>query len=528
MRRLALIALALVAGAAWLATSASGDQEEQRYWVELDNAFGLIEGGDVKVSGVRAGKIKTMEVDRRTFRARVEIDIDKTGFGSLRDDVFCESRPQSLIGEYFLDCLPGTSKKVLRPGSTIPVEKTGSTVPVDLVNNIMRRPFRERFSILLGELGAAFAGRGTDLNETIRRLSPALRETDKVLAILADQRHIIRNLTADAENVLTRLAANRRDVSRFIVESRDTAKASASQAHNIQAQFQRLPPFLRELRPTLGALEEAADGQIPALHRLNENAGRLKAFFDALGPFAEASRPATRTLAGAAKTGRGTVKAARPRIAELRQFARQAPETARNLTFALEDVDNRDRAVERDPRSPGGRGYTGLEAILQYVFNQSQAVNLFDNESYILKASAFFDPTCANYTNAQQARQPQYKKCSAALGPNQPGINQPDPSPRAQSASRADDRGEGDILEAARRAAGPAPAAGGGGGQAPQPSAPAPRRSDSLAETLGGLLGGLPDVKLPDVRAPAAPNVDVNRTPRQDTAAGLLGYFLAP
>jgi virulence factor Mce-like protein len=525
MRRIALILITTIGGAVFAVSGpAIGGDPERRYWVELDNAFGLIEGADVKVAGVRAGKIKTMEVDRRSYRARVEVDIEQGGFGSLRDDVFCESRPQSLIGEYFLDCLPGKSPKVLKPGSTIPVSKTASTVPVDLVNNIMRRPYRERFSIFIGELGGAFAARGADLNETIRRLSPALRETDKVLAVLAQQRRIIRDLAANADRVIGRLADNRRDVTRFIGEARDTSKATAAEADNLAGQFRRLPTFLRELRPTLAALEDTADGQIPALRRLNENAGRLKAFFDALGPFADASRPATRTLAGAARPGRGAVKAARPRIGELRQFARPAPELFRNLAYTLEDLDDRGRATEKDPRSPEGKGYTGLEAILQYVFNQAQAINLFDNQSYILKVSAFFDPTCANYTDAQQGKDKARDKCLAALGPRRPGINEPDPSAAASPAAAAKERREtadANVLDAARRAADPAPA----NGPAPTPAGPrAPPRAPSLAETLGGLLGG----RLPDVRLPGAPGPVPSNPTSQDSAAGLLGYLLAP
>ncbi len=45
----------------------------------------------------------------------------------------------------------------------------------------MRRPYRERLRIILDELGAGVGGRADDINETIRRASPALRETDKVL-----------------------------------------------------------------------------------------------------------------------------------------------------------------------------------------------------------------------------------------------------------------------------------------------------------------------------------------------------------
>jgi virulence factor Mce-like protein len=522
VKRLALIALVLVAGAAFLVTgAASGDDNEQRYWVEMDNAFGLIEGADVKVAGVRAGKIKTMEVDPRTYRARVEIDITERGFGSLRSDVFCESRPQSLIGEYFIDCLPGKAPTKIKSGSTIPVHQTASTVPVDLVNNIMRRPYRERFSILIGELGAAFGARGDDLNETIRRVSPALRETDKVLAILAQQRHIIRNLTGDADVVLSRLSDNRKDVTRFISEARDTSKATAAEADSLAGQFRRLPTFLRELRPTLAELDNAAQGQIGALSALNANAGRLRRFFDALGPFSEASRPATRSLAGAARAGRPFVRAARPRISELRRVATPLPELSRNLAFTLEDLDSRGKATEKDTRAPGN-GYTGLEAILQYVFNQSQAINLFDNESYILKVSAFLDSTCANYTDAAQAKADRSRdRCLAALGPRRPGINEPDPSATPRARADAQRNAEtAKILDGAGRAADGAPAAGAPG--APGPAArPTP---GGLGEALGGLLGGrLPDLPLPGNLTQSLPREPLGG---QSAAPTLLDYLL--
>ena len=61
---------------------------------------------------MRAGKITEMRVDRKTHRALVDFEITKAGFGSLREDVFCESRPQSLIGEYFIDCKPGKGEKL--------------------------------------------------------------------------------------------------------------------------------------------------------------------------------------------------------------------------------------------------------------------------------------------------------------------------------------------------------------------------------------------------------------------------------
>ena len=151
------------------------------------------------MAGVRAGKITDIKLDKRTKHALIGFKIDKNGFGSLRSDAFCESRPQSLIGEYFVDCQPGTAKQELKPGAVIPVSRTASTVAPDLVNDILRRPYRERLSLIIGSLGAGVAGNAENLNAAIRRASPALRETDKVLATLGAQNKILGDLTVNAD-----------------------------------------------------------------------------------------------------------------------------------------------------------------------------------------------------------------------------------------------------------------------------------------------------------------------------------------
>ncbi len=160
MRRLALSALLIAALAAGVlaTTGAKHDpNEDPRYWVTMDNAFGLIEGADVKVAGVRAGQIESFRIEPKTYRALVEIRIGKKGFGDLRKDVHCESRPQSLIGEYFIDCLPGTSKQELPEGSVIPVERTAIPVPVEQLllhmDELVRSLDRESLRTVVDELG---------------------------------------------------------------------------------------------------------------------------------------------------------------------------------------------------------------------------------------------------------------------------------------------------------------------------------------------------------------------------------------
>jgi virulence factor Mce-like protein len=399
----------------------------------LDNAFGLEKGADMKVAGVRAGKIKGLEVDEKSHKAVVAFEITQDGFGSLRKDVTCESRPQSLIGEYYIDCTPGTSPQKLPSGSTIPVEQTTSTIPIDLVNNVLRRPYRERLAIILDELGAGVAGRAEDINEVIRRASPALRETNRVLDKLNAQNQTLKQLITDADTTLGDLADNKRNVGRWVVETKETAAASAERRADIAAGLRRLPTFLRELRPTIAQLGDASEAQTPALQNLNASAGQLATFLENLKPLSESTQVNLRSLAEASRKGRPAVQAAQPVVAELSRGTKQAPELANNSAIVLEHLNDRKNAVEKDPRSPGGQGYTGFEAVLQWIFDQSQAINIYDKNGYILKVNLFHSK-CSDYQNPKSlkehmAKDPSfYKDCAAILGPNQPSITTPDPT----------------------------------------------------------------------------------------------------
>ena len=432
MRRVLLTALVVV-GAAALALVATGAKDDgggggKRYWVQLDNAFGLVEGADVKVGGVRAGKITELKVDRKARKALVGIDVQEKGFDSFRTDVFCTTRPQSLIGEYFIDCQPGKARRELDSGAKIPVRRTASTIAPDLVNNILRLPYAERLRIILMELGAGVASRAEDLNAAIRRGVPALRETDRVLAILADQNQVLADLVRNGDEVISALADNKEDVGRFVVEANDTAEASAARSDALASTFRRFPGFLRELRPTMSALGRVADEQTPALRNLSASSAQLTRFFNNLGPFAEASRPAIRSLGDASVVGSDAVRSAGETVSLLRTLSTGTPEVAKNLAIILEWLDDRDNAVENDARSPGGRGFTGLEALLQYVFDQGQAINVFDQNGYLLKVSLFASEECGPYADAKRVKEnPEiYKECASPVGPNQPGVTTPD------------------------------------------------------------------------------------------------------
>jgi virulence factor Mce-like protein len=452
---MALVVIGVCAGAFMVAGAADKNAQGQTYKIMFDNAFGLTKGGDFRVGGVNAGRTTGFEVTKKpgeSPKAVVTAEVTKPGFGGFREDASCEIRPQSLIGEYYVDCQPGKSDERLEEGGTIPVEQTSSTIPVDIVNDIMRRPYRERFRLLITELGTGLAGRPDDLQEVLRRAHPGLRETSRVLRILGDQNQVIKDFIADSDTVVAELEKNKRDVVRWVKEAGQTAEISATRRAELRRQFERFPEFLDELRPTMARLGELADEQTPLLADLRRAAPDLDTFFTRVGPFAEASRPAVRSLGEMGKVGTAAFTEGKQEIAKLRELSVNAPPFAKPLRQFLQTIDDRKRAIENDPRAKetappapdptaisGSGGFTGMEAIWNYFFWQTLSINMLDDDAHMLRASLSAVPDCMEFRNTPPetpADQETFRRCNSYLGPNQPGIFSPDPLDGSASSAR--------------------------------------------------------------------------------------------
>jgi virulence factor Mce-like protein len=445
------LVLGLVCGAA-LSVGAKDDEDSgsKTYKLLFDNAFGLTEGGDFKVAGVRAGQTKTFKVTKVGGRplALVEAEVTEPGLADLRKDARCEIRPQSLIGEYFVDCQPGTSDERLPDGGRLPVEQTSSTIAIDLVGDIMRRPYRDRFRLIIGELGAGLAGRPGDISEVLRRAHPALRETSQTLRILGRQTDTIQKFIGDANTVVGALEDRKQDVSRFVREAGETAEISASRRDELGESFRRLPAFLAELEPYMGRLGDLTEAQTPVLRDLQSSADELDTFLTRLRPFTAEGLPAFKALGEASVVGRRAVLKTDEEVRELRRLAKDAPGFAKPLRQLLQTIDDRSRGVEPDRRAaasgpPAGdkthttssrAGFTGMEAIWNFFYWQTLSTNALDDVGHVLRLTALVN-TCSPYE--VKPSKEKIDSCNQFLGPTQPGVTTPDPTRPGGSAATA-------------------------------------------------------------------------------------------
>lgn len=417
-----------------LGVGAEGGGDSYRVRAIFDNVASAVPGEDVKVAGAKVGVIESMHVTDDN-KAAVVLEIEEAGFVPFRANARCIVRPQSLIGEKFVECDPGdTSTEPLERIAggdgegqhLLPLERTSSAVDLDLVNNVLRRPFRERLAILLGEFGTGLAGRGEDLNEAIHRANPALRETDRVLEILSSQNRVLAELARDSDQALAPLAREKERVTDFIEAANTTGQATAARRTDIERSIERLPAFLRELRPLMADLGGFAGQATPVMRDLNSSGEDISRLIEQLGPFSEGARISLESLGDATETGRPALIRTRPLIRDLADFGERARPVSTDL----------DRLTASLDRSGG------IERLMDFLYFSTLSINGFDEISHYLRAGLVVN-TCSNYAVEVSSGCTANYTQTRVIGPGSETETSAASDARAQSGARAAKSGPG-------------------------------------------------------------------------------------
>lgn len=403
------VPIAIVAGLviAVLLMTAAGDDDGDAYLVRavFDNGSFVIPGEDVKIAGVKVGQIHDVDLTEDN-KAAVVLNIEDPAFRSFREDAQCQIRLQSLIGEQFIECQPTRPHKDGEPlppelakieegrgegQYLLPVENNTTPVGVDLIQNIQRLPQREGLRLLINELGAGLVGNGERLREAVRRANPALRETDRVIKVLAEQDKLLARLVDESDQVLAAWVDKREETADFIDQAGALATASAARGDDIERNFERLPTFLRELKPTADAFAGLADQMTPALNSLDGAAPAINSTVRRLGPFTAATTPALESLGDFADRGRQLFPEIRPLVGDLRQLGRPLRPSLNNLAKLFNSVDDTG----------------GIEELMKLIYYYTGTTNGVDELGHYVRATVTTDncslpqvitarPTCAS------------------------------------------------------------------------------------------------------------------------------------
>lgn len=244
---------------------------------EFTDASGLRAGDDIKLAGVKVGRVTDIDVDRDAGSVTVSWVVN-TGT-EIRDDAKAEIALSSLLGAKEIrihDAMDGDVSMSELPGEqrVIPVERT--TVPFDLFE--LTRVATEGVQALdtdalnallvdLADITEGKAGTVEDLVEGINRVGAAVNQREAEFEALLDQADRLSTTLADKDDeILTLLDSSQQILELLVARRNDLAIVLGESASMVQeldrlisTNKQRLDSALDSLAPTLDVVAAEQD-----------------------------------------------------------------------------------------------------------------------------------------------------------------------------------------------------------------------------------------------------------------------------
>ncbi len=291
--------------------------EGYRVTIAFPEATQLAKEAEVRISGVKVGRVKTTEPNKETGLTDTEIEIDAR-YAPLPKDTRAILRQKTLLGETYVELSPGGAgvraggdeAESVADGGSLPKGQVAETVELDEILRTFDPVTRQRFSVWLEQQGLAVRGQAEAINNALALLTPFAENTDDVLRVLRVQSGATKAFVRDTGEVFAALSEQKGQLRGLIANSNRVWTAIGSRDEELADTFRVFPTFLREGRettrratafaldtdPLIDQLRPAARQISPTLIDLDLLAPDLRSFFRGLGPFVTAAKtglPAT-------------------------------------------------------------------------------------------------------------------------------------------------------------------------------------------------------------------------------------------
>ena len=275
MRRTALLALAtlLLAGSCAVLPGGGGGYEVT---VFFPRAVSLYESSQVRVLGLPAGRVRSVEPEGDVVRVVLSIDDGVPVPADARAAIV----PQSLIGERYVQLVPAWTEgdERMQDGDVIPIERAQVPVEPDealaALKEFLDTLDPDGAGRLVGNAADALEGNGAKLGEALSGLADLqstlaseddtlvriVEQLDRFTATLVTREAELGQVMDDFAQVTGALAAERRSIER-LVEGLATVSTTgldlvSRNAVQLRTDLDRLTKVVRTVEANLGAVEE--------------------------------------------------------------------------------------------------------------------------------------------------------------------------------------------------------------------------------------------------------------------------------
>jgi phospholipid/cholesterol/gamma-HCH transport system substrate-binding protein len=246
-----------------------------RVHIAFPEATQLAEESDVRISGVKVGKVKSKTEDAKAGFTDTVIELDAP-YAPLPRDTNAILRQKTLLGETYVELTPGSRDgPKLEDGGTLPRGQVAETVELDEILRTFDTRTQRDFSRWLDQQGRAVSRSGKHLNDALGNLAPFAEDTRVVLQVLRRQSGSTRALVRDTGAVFEALTERQGQLRDLIVNSNRVFESTAARDAELADTFRVLPTFLRESRTTTRRVTRFADDTNPLVTQLRPAAREL-------------------------------------------------------------------------------------------------------------------------------------------------------------------------------------------------------------------------------------------------------------
>src|SRR4029077_16445106 len=150
------------------------------------------------------------------------------------------------------------------------------------------------------------------------RRTPARRDLDRVLVILASQNKVLTNLADESDRALAPIPAVQNQISGIIAGSDTVSRAAAKQRGGVARILADFPPFLEQLGPAMERFGRFAEQTTPTFTDLKAAAPGINQMFTQLAPFARSSTTFFQSLGKTAKVSGPALVSLQPLLAHVK------------------------------------------------------------------------------------------------------------------------------------------------------------------------------------------------------------------
>lgn len=262
------------------------------YSAEFSDAGGLRADNDVRIAGVKVGKVS--EIDLEGDRVLVSFRVKDAWVG---DATSASIRIKNVLGQKYL-ALDPRGEAILDPGDPIPLRRT--TAPYDVLE-AFRDLSKTVDAIDVGQLAKSFDTISATFADTPADVRSALDGVSKLSGTIASRDRQLRTLLANTRQVSQTLVDRDTEVQRLIQDGDALLRAISTR----QQAIKDLLDGSKRLATALDGIIVDNDGQLgPVLEQLDRLTSMLQRNQDSLAKGIAAFAPAIRVLTNVAGNGR--------------------------------------------------------------------------------------------------------------------------------------------------------------------------------------------------------------------------------